>query len=206
MDKLTLIRLGEFTTNFYQKVLDDSGFKYTTHKWDFKTINEFLPNQFKRIIELVKKELLTTPPNKLIIPNITLHETLDKLNLNLIHPLERLVNHLKNNNLNQATLFATKYTMEHNYVSKYLSNHGIEIHIPSALDREVIDALRLNIYSKGTSKESEEVLSKQILTYTQLNRPVVLACTELSVVYNELSIANTLDLSKIQLGYSTIIH
>lgn len=90
--------------------------------------------------------------------------------------------------------------MEQIYVSKHLANHNIETDIPIAFDREVIYMLRRNIYSKGTSKESKELLSTQILMYAQLNRQVVLGFTELSVAYNGLSIANTLDLSKIQLA------
>ena len=100
--KIGVLGLGVYSTNFYMNELHKkyyqfkggfATFPFLLHQVDFNLINPFLPNQFEKLIpklEGVILELEKYPIQKWIIPNITLHETFDKLDkkVDVIHPIE----------------------------------------------------------------------------------------------------------------------
>ncbi|HCY80239.1 MAG TPA: hypothetical protein DHV22_00810, partial [Xanthomarina gelatinilytica] len=93
--------LGHRSTLFYLDALnkayheEEQGYStcpFILYNTDFNSINPYLPNQFKKLLPTLKnylRNLEKLPISHLLVPNITLHEVMDKLdtNLKIIHPL-----------------------------------------------------------------------------------------------------------------------
>lgn len=211
MSTLGLLGLGSFSTLFYIKELNalynakHGGFSTCPFKMlnvDFNAINNLLPNTSKALDTIVKDSL-----NKLqdlqidiiVVPNITLHETIDRLNIktNLIHPIEETVSRVKESKHANVTIFGTLYTMQSNYIKSKFTAQNTNVLQASKEDMQQIDDLRIAIYNGNETKAQLVIFNKLINKYTK-NGVVVLACTELSVAYN---IQNSLvyDMARIQI-------
>ncbi len=97
-----ILGLGERSTQFYistlhrlyhEKLGGFHTFPFVLYQIDFNTINPFLPNQFDKLIPEMKNILqmiLDVNASQYLIPNITLHETLDKINhqIDMVHPVQ----------------------------------------------------------------------------------------------------------------------
>lgn len=212
MSKLGILGLGSFSTLFYIMELNalynkkHGGFStcpFTMLNIDFDAINNMLPNTSKHLNNLVfnalnKLEQLNV--DVIIVPNITLHETLDQLNIStkLIHPITQTIANLKVDNQTHVTVFGSMYTMQSNYISSALKSHHISVLQPTLEDRQQIDNLRVAIYNGIETTEQQATFSRLISKYTQKGA-VVLACTELSVAYNNQN-NSVYDMARIQIN------
>ncbi len=104
---------------------------------DFNTINPFLPNQFQEIIPPLTKhieQLLNLGAQKILIPNITLHEALDKIDKfdkNIfIHPLHLLKNEIRLKNKRPTVILGTRHSMNNPYFNSFIENEGIQVYRP----------------------------------------------------------------------------
>ncbi len=189
-DNLGLLLLGDRSNKFYQERLKDCSLKtIATH---FDTINQHLPNDFI-YLEPILEKLLCVAKNKhvrsLIIPNITLHETLDRLirknieatSINIIHPLHCSLQAFKKHNIKQFFLLGSAYTSHCQWIKHYFTQNKITVlSIPEKHTKE-IDEIRKRTYE---SKETENDHNRyfQLLKHYQTLAPVLIACTELSLL------------------------
>ncbi|WP_299381733.1 aspartate/glutamate racemase family protein [uncultured Lacinutrix sp.] len=211
MSTLGLLGLGSFSTLFYIKELNalynakHGGFCTCPFKMlnvDFNAINNLLPNTSKALDTIVKdslNKLQDLQIDTIVVPNITLHETIDRLNIrtNLIHPIEETISRIKESKHANVTIFGTLYTMQSNYITSKFTAQNITILQASKEDMQQIDDLRIAIYNGKETEAQLVIFNKLINKYTK-NGIVVLACTELSVAYN---IKNSLvyDMARIQI-------
>ncbi|WP_299247820.1 aspartate/glutamate racemase family protein [uncultured Lacinutrix sp.] len=211
MSTLGLLGLGSFSTLFYIKELNalynakHGGFSTCPFKMlnvDFNAINNLLPNTSKALDTIVKdslNKLQNLQIDTIVVPNITLHETIDRLNIrtNLIHPIEETISRIKESKHANVTIFGTLYTMQSNYITSKFTAQNITILQASKEDMQQIDDLRIAIYNGKETEAQLVIFNKLINKYTK-NGIVVLACTELSVAYN---IKNSLvyDMARIQI-------
>ena len=211
MTKLGILGLGSYSTLFYINQLNRrynereggySTYPFTLINANFEKINPYLPNQFERIIKNIRPYLNDLEKNHvtdLLIPNITIHETLDQIidqfSFGLVHPLDLLSDRLKRERVSAVCVLGTRYTMQGDYIPNYLLAKGIEtMQLPNYLIATV-DRLRNQVYQG--KEPSEKVLTKIREICEQ--HVTILACTELSLVAQKLDLHQSVDLAKLQI-------
>ena len=144
-------------------------------------------------------ELETFPVQQLLIPNITLHETIDRLPItkNVLHPVSLSVKKMKENNWTKVVLFGSLFSMQAPYIKNQLLANGIEVILPSPEDMQFIDHVRKQIYSETETSELIEKYHRIIHKYTA-KHPVILSCTELSILKPKDN-SNLLDMADVQI-------
>ena len=189
-----VLGLGAVSTAFYLKEIHSTYQKlneeFSTcplflYQIDFQDINSFLPDQFPILIPKIKaylKDISALGITKLLIPNITLHETLDQIEIpfEICHPVDLTLKYLRENTISEVFLFGTFYTMNSNYLKKKFSEKEITLLKPTESDQIWIDNFRKRVYQEETDLEEIDYFQKLIQNYSILN-PVVIACTELSI-------------------------
>ena len=214
MSKLGLLGLGSFSTLFYIKELNalynakHGGFSTCPFKMlnvDFDTVNNLLPNTSKALDAIVKdnlNKLKALEIDTIVVPNITLHETIDRLSIeaNIIHPIDETISNVKENKHTNVTIFGTLYTMQSNYITSKFTVENINFLQASKEDKQQIDDLRIAVYNGKENQKQLEIFNELINKYTE-NGVVVLACTELSVAYN-IKNNRVYDMARIQIKKS----
>lgn len=152
---------------------------------DFQEINPFLPNDFSTLIPIIEvclRQISELGITKLLVPNITLHETLDRmvLPLQLCHPVTLTLEYLNQNNISEVYLFGTKYTMNSECIHQKFEEDGIKVKSPTGADQMWLDDFRKTVYEVRQTAESISIFQNMIKTYGE-HLPVVIACTELSI-------------------------
>ncbi|WP_139956005.1 aspartate/glutamate racemase family protein [Flavicella sediminum] len=192
--RLGILGLGSQTTTFYISELNRMYHKkhggYSTCPFvlwnsNFHAINSRLPTISKELNTLVQQEILQLEnlgSTHLVIPNITLHESIDQLELSkkVLHPVYLTVEKLKANTISKVVLLGSEHTMNSAYIRSIFKENAIEVTIPTATDRQQIDAFRQQVYAQKETAESIYNYHQIIQKYSATN-PVVLACTELSI-------------------------
>ncbi|GGG54506.1 aspartate/glutamate racemase family protein [Bizionia arctica] len=208
-DTLGILGLGNRSTLFYINALNTtfntiekeySTFPFILYNTNFNTINPYLPDNFEMLLPTLSEyinHLEKLPVSHLLIPNITLHEAIDKLEttLPILHPLQLSATFLKEQHKNKVVVFGTKYTMTSTYISNYFSSKGILVISPSKEDIEFIDDFRKKIYSNSETATDLETYSNLVSNYNK-ESTVLIACTELSLVKNAKPV---LDMAKLQI-------
>lgn len=214
---LGILGLGSRTTQFYMQELNRmfqakkggySTYPFILLNTDFHKINTLLPEPSLELDEIVQQYIQSLEQlgvDILLIPNITLHQTIDRLKVSkpLLHPLRICATKLLEQDIKNVTLFGTAYTMSADYIPTYLEQYGIEVEVPEASDKSLIDQFRKQVYA-DCAKETEIHQFYAVLEKYASKAPVVLACTELSIFPS----ANTavFDLVKLQLDESINWH
>lgn len=209
--KLAILGLGSRSTLFYIKELNELYNKvkggYSTCPFlllntDFNAINSLLPNTSSALDNVVFKYIsdikkLTVP--YLLIPNITLHETVDRLNVavQILHPIHLSIQKIKEKKLNRVVLFGSLFSMTASYIKHQFKTNSIEVISPNKEDMLFIDDVRKAIYNET---ETVELIQKyhSVLNKYSANNIVVISCTELSIL-NPKDNFNSLDMAQLQI-------
>src|SRR5690554_3913283 len=147
-NKLGILGLGSYSTLFYIKELNAlynkkhggfSTFPFKMLNANFDEINNLLPYVSDELDEIVKtylNELIDLGVSSVLVPNITLHETTDRLNLEIeiIHPVHLTLSEIQKTQHKKALIFGTKFTMESSYIKSIFEENNIEILMPSEKD------------------------------------------------------------------------
>lgn len=209
--KLAILGLGSRSTLFYISELnrlynnekgDYSTCPFVLLNTNFNSINTLLPNTSKQLDAVVSeyiKEIETFEAAHVLIPNITLHETIDRLDItkNVLHPISLSLKKMKENNWNSIVLFGSLFSMQASYIKDQFLNNGVEVILPTEEDMLFIDAIRKQVYNETESVAFIEKYHSLINAYTTKN-PVLLACTELSILKPKEN-KNMLDMAAIQI-------
>lgn len=193
--KLNILGLGSRTTSFYLSELNrmyqlkNGGYAtcpFILLNTDFHPINSLLPYTSVQLDNVVSKyihKLEKLDGDYLIIPNITLHETIDRLSVSkkVVHPVHLSIEKTQAIGWKKIVLFASLFTMKSDYIKKQFNNKGIEVIIPDEKDMIFIDEIRKQIYSATETFESIQKYHEIVKKYTQIS-PVVVSCTELSIL------------------------
>ncbi len=217
-NSIGLLGLGSRTTSFYldylnhqyqQKNTIDSTCPLLLIGADFSMINPYLPNDFERLEPIIATYLKQfANVQRLIVPNVTLHETIDRLgdldlsNCEIVHPVTELLKHLEQDGIKKVMLVGSKYTMSSPYLYGQLVANNINVSTPNASDITRIDELRKKIYSRTDSVSEVDEYRELLSTYAKANA-VVIACTELSLVLSTVE-PNIYDMARIQVEQSLL--
>lgn len=215
-DKLGILGLGSKATKFYIEELNrqskavfgkDNTCPLEVLYTDFDEINALLPHYSKQLDYILNKYLEKIINNEIgtvLIPNITLHETVDKiiersnLEVSIIHPLNETVKHLKENNVKEATLLGSYYTMRAKYISSFFGQRGIYLRPPSTEDMQKVDNIRKLIYNEDFTDDPKDQFLKLLDKYLSKDN-IIVACTELSII-NSKRDQRIFDMARIQIG------
>lgn len=209
---LGILGLGSRSTRFYIKEMNRLYHKkygasticpLKLLNTNFDEINNLLPQPSEQLDAVVKpyiKELLLLQVDHILVPNITLHQTLERLNINIpiIHPIENTILDVQKKHCKKIVLFGSLYTMQSNYVKSKFQESGIEVLIPTQNERVFIDEVRKQVYYERESSNLIHSFNLLIEKYCG-DYGTVLACTELSIASNN-NFKNLFDMSQSQLN------
>ncbi len=213
--RLGLLGLGSRSTLFYLEQLNqhynatfgvDNTCPLLLLNANFEAFNPYLPNQFERLEPILLQYLnrfRDLAIEQLIIPNITLHESYDRLNISkplgyqIIHPVEETMQCLQTENQQNIMIFGSNYSMHSPLLKQHFNKHGINISQPKAEDMATIEAMRKLMYNNQETTQDLQTFNTLITQYAA-QMPVVIACTELSIALHADTV-NVYDMVKIQL-------
>lgn len=210
--KVTILGLGVKSTQYYieelhkkyhERYQEYATFPHYVYQTDFNEINPFLPNQFDTLIPNLKtilSNLSQLPTQQVLVPNITLHETLDQIetDLKFIHPVKLTTNYLKSRNLKHVVIFGTSYTMNSNYIKNAFKAEGIQVYEIDKEHQHDINHLRQHLYAHDVTEiELAEYID---LVHYYAHKTIVIACTELSIVNAHLKPKNSVDMAELQIN------
>lgn len=193
-----------FNTRIGHKNINSSDY-LTVVSTNFDKINNLLPYASADLDAIIKKhlqELASLKIKGIIIPNITLHETIDKLwsslnfDIPIAHPLFGTIKRMQKANEKSAILLGSKYTMNANYIAETFKNSGIKILKPTEEQQDFIDFVRVEVYQKKDTKKLLKKFNNLVASFLK-ESPVILACTELSIANTILDV-NLFDFVTIQ--------
>ncbi|AOW16646.1 hypothetical protein LPB03_03820 [Polaribacter vadi] len=193
--KLAILGLGSRSTSFYLKRLNNIYNKknggYSTCPFlllnaNFDVINSLLPAVSEKLDAAVSyyiNQIKNLNIDYLLIPNITLHETIDRLNIsqNILHPVHLSIAKIKENRWEKVVLFGSLFSMKSDYIKNQFKENGIEVLLPNEKDMVFIDEIRKRIYNESETDDLVKKYHSIIQKYTEIN-PVILSCTELSIL------------------------
>ena len=193
--KLAILGLGSRSTSFYLKrlnsIYNQKNGGYSTCPFlllnaDFDVINSLLPTVSEKLDAAVSyyiNQIKNLNIDYLLIPNITLHATIDRLNTsqNILHPVHLSIAKIKENRWEKVVLFGSLFSMESDYIKNQFKENGIEVLLPNEKDMVFIDEVRKQIYNESETDDLVKKYHSIIQKYTETN-PVILSCTELSIL------------------------
>lgn len=189
------LKLGKLSSEFYLaeliKVIQTNNDQLIIHDVNFEEWNEYLPFQFDELEPRLKSTLTSFNQNytldKIIIPNITLHLTLDRLDLptdlnkKIIHPINETVSWLKMKKIKQVTLLGTRHTMNSDLMEHYFTKHDLQVLPLKGSLLTKMDKLRTNVYQQGVTPNFKKQFDSLI---RKVKNPII-GCTELSLLNTE---------------------
>lgn len=160
---------------------------------DYNDIVTHYGRSDEKVASLLKDELqglIDLKPDCIIICCNTLHKYYnmikDQLNSNIpvMHAVELVADHLKNEGKKTALLLATQFTMEDGFFARILENHGITVTIPDAEDRNKMQEIHGELMHNSVTSESRDYFANLIARHQDCDA-VILGCTEYPLVVNQ---------------------
>lgn len=212
---LGVLGLGNRSTLFYIQQLNQafqnrhggfSTFPFVLLNTNFNDINPYLPDQFHKLNPAIKHYLAIIsnyPIEALLIPNITLHESVDQVwadysTINLLHPVHLTGKRLADQGIDSVVIFGSAYTMQSNYIKNILSEYNIQVLSPELSDRKTLDELRQKIYHNTDNQEDYHTWEDLVNRHSTSN-PIVVGCTELSIWSGKHQGSSIFDMATIQI-------
>ena len=201
-NRSTLFYIDELNKKFNTLFKGYSTCPFILYNIDFEKINPFLPNQFNKLIPLLSlymNNIKELGISFLLIPNITLHETIDKIytGLDIAHPVQLTIDKLIEHKHTEAVIFGSLYTMQSNYFKNAFLQKKVLLIEPKEEHKKFIDYIRKQTYyERETEKELEEY--RRLLVLYSKEHPVVIACTELSIFSSSMRL-NLFDMASFQI-------
>ncbi|MGS0679787.1 hypothetical protein ACVBIL_01380 [Shewanella sp. 125m-7] len=212
---LGLLGLGNRTTQFYFEQLNrqyhayfagDSTCPLLLLNTNFEEFNPYLPDQYCKL-----KPALTHYLNilhainvkRVIIPNITLHESIDNLDLtsgdypDIINPVTATIQRLKEDGYCEIMLIGSFYSMHSSRLFKQFYDAGISVTVPTESVMQKLDIIRKRVYNDCECEQDADYFASLISDY-QTHSAVVIACTELSILAQTIT-ESVYDMATIQL-------
>ena len=210
-NQLAILGLGSRSTLFYIKELnrlynqEKGGYSTCPFRMlntDFDKINSLLPNTSKALDTIIQDyidKIEKTAIDHILIPNITLHETIDQLNIqkNIIHPIALTISKIKENDWTKVVIMGSLHSMRSSYIRSNFTRNGIETVLPSPEEMLMIDEFRKHVYSESENVDLIKNYHLQIEKYSK-DFPVILVCTELSIFKPENN-CNVIDMAQVQI-------
>lgn len=201
-NRSTLFYIDELNKKFNAHFKGYSTCPFILYNIDFEKVNPYLPNQFnklKPLLSLYVNNIKKLGVNFLLVPNITLHETIDKIDtsLDIAHPVLLTIDKLMESEQVEAVIFGSLYTMESTYLKYSFQQKEILLIEPKEAHKKFIDYFRKQIYYEQETEKDMEEYRRLLILYSK-EHPVVIACTELSI-FSPSGHLNLFDMASLQI-------
>ena len=153
------------------------------HKNDWESLDEMMANLAQNL-ENSKAEMILVCANTMHLCSEAIKNS---TNIPLIHIAEATGKKIKEQNISKVLLLGTKFTMEKDFYRNILEqNYGLEVIIPNAEEREVVNNVIYDELAKGEILESSKKQYIQIINNAIKNgaEGVILGCTEIPLLIN----------------------
>lgn len=175
LNKLVEERLGGYhSAKILLKSIDYHDIM-TNYGRDHKAVAKNLQEELQGLIQF--------KPDCLIICCNSLHKYYDlikselKSHIPVMHAIELVARHLKENRQKKVLLLATQFTMEDGFFAKILESNGVEVIIPELEERKKMQAIHAELMVNKITQEAQDYFSNLIKKHDNLDA-VVLGCTE----------------------------
>lgn len=127
----------------------------------------------------------------IVICTNTMHKMADqiqsRINIPILHIAELTAEELKKHSISKVGLIGTKYTMEHDFYKAKLVENGIEVIVPEADDRELINRIIFEELCLGITEENSKRIYLEIVKKLgeQGVEGVILGCTEIGILVKQ---------------------
>ncbi|CAA6828157.1 MAG: Unknown protein [uncultured Thiotrichaceae bacterium] len=193
-----LLGLGSYSTLFYLERLNalynqrNGGYStcpLVMMNVDFDSINPYLPDNFAKLeqpLAIHLGALQYMGVSAMVVPNITLHEAIERLPSHqtspypLVHPVNVTLEALQADQHTEAYIFGSRYSMQADYLRNRFQEGGVSLYQPEEEAKAFLDGFRQIIY-QGEQTEQDIKHYQYLIERHSEERPVVIACTELSV-------------------------
>lgn len=189
--KIGLLGLGRRATDFYLQHLPHDSDHLHIVEVDFDNdINPYLPSNELMLDGRLRIELERLEDvDAILIPNITLHETLDRIDPDgshfpVVHAVRETIAHLQKTGTQRVTIFGSLHTMNAPDLRDQFERGGIQVTSASEEDKSAIEDFRKTVYAGGETEDDLDTYQELVESY-KTSGVVVLACTELSLATPE---------------------
>lgn len=154
------------------------------------------------------EHLMSCKPDCFVLCNNTLHEFFDIEKFQAVYDVpvfsasQLSAQYLQHNDLKNALLLGTKNTMTRAYYKDQLSLSGANVHVPVPEDIDTIFQAQLRVSKGDLSEDALLNIKREMRTllekYAEYCDVVVLACTELPLVIDQLDGMDVIDPAYLQ--------
>lgn len=151
------------------------------HKDDWESLDKMMAELAKNL-ENSKAEMILICANTMHLCSEAIRKN---TNIPLLHIADETGKKIKKQNIDKVLLLGTKFTMEKDFYRKILEDsYGLEVMIPNAEEREVVNNVIYKELTKGEVLESSKNKYKQIINNAIKNgvQGVILGCTEIPLL------------------------
>jgi aspartate racemase len=137
------------------------------------------------------RQLEKAGAESIVIATNTMHKVApqveDAVKLPLLHIVDAVANHLKQNNVNQAGLLGTRFTMQQPFYKERLEKQNIKVLIPGESDGNTVDNIIFKELCHGQFTDSARKQYLRIIEdlAAQGAQGVILGCTEIGLLVQQ---------------------
>jgi len=137
------------------------------------------------------RQLEKAGAESIVIATNTMHKVApqveDAVKLPLLHIVDAVANHLKQNNINQAGLLGTRFTMQQPFYKERLEKQNIKVLIPGESDGNTVDNIIFKELCHGQFTDSARKQYLRIIEdlAAQGAQGVILGCTEIGLLVQQ---------------------
>lgn len=144
-------------------------------------------NKAAKLIEAGGADFIIMATNTMhkVVPNIV-----EGIKIPFLHIGTATAQALISNNIKKVGLLGTRFTMEEDFYKKVIKNYGIEVIIPNANERKIVNDVIYNELCKGQVVEESAQKYQEIIDNLKKNgaEAVILGCTEIGMLVKNASL------------------
>ncbi|WP_271853269.1 aspartate/glutamate racemase family protein [Planococcus maritimus] len=118
----------------------------------------------------------------------TMHKVISSIeeavSVPVLHIADATAKEIRANHLHTVGLLGTKYTMEQEFYKERIANSGIEVLIPEAAERDIINEIIFNELCLGEVNDTSKVKYRQVIQnlIDRGAQGIILGCTEIGLL------------------------
>ncbi|MGM0430111.1 MAG: aspartate/glutamate racemase family protein [Pseudomonadota bacterium] len=137
------------------------------------------------------RQLEKAGAESIVIATNTMHKVApqieDAVKLPLLHIVDAVANHLKQNSVNQAGLLGTRFTMQQPFYKERLEQQNIKVLVPGESDGVTVDSIIFKELCHGQFTDSARKQYLRVIEdlAAQGAQGVILGCTEIGLLVQQ---------------------
>ncbi len=165
------------------------------HSVDFEEIERFQSqgkwDEAGERLANVARSLEKGGAELIVLCTNTMHKVISSIeeavSVPVLHIADATAKEIRANHLHTVGLLGTKYTMEQNFYKERIQGSGIEVLIPEAAERDIINEIIFNELCLGEINDTSKVKYRQAIQ-NLINRGaegIILGCTEIGLLIQD---------------------